>query len=143
MKLSDRLPFYFIVAFFVLGGGVVAWQKFGSSGSRSADELVLPQLSDQAAAGKVAYETYCAKCHGVNAVGSDKGPPLLHDYYNPGHHGDIAFVAAARRGVPRHHWNFGDMPPVPGVSDAELVSIIRYVRELQAANGIVYRQHRM
>lgn len=28
------------------------------------------------------------------------------------------------------------MPPVKGITDAELKSIIRYVREIQSANGI-------
>jgi cytochrome c551/c552 len=35
------------------------------------------------------------------------------------------------------------MPPQPQVSDEELAAIIRYVRELQTANGIFYRPHRM
>lgn len=143
MKLTDRLPLLFVIGFFVVGGGFVVWQKFGSSGGGSAGGPILPSLSDQAAAGKVAFEKHCAKCHGVNAIGTDSGPPLLHDYYQPGHHADMAFVSAARQGVPSHHWNFGDMPPVPDLSDRELIDIIRYVRELQIANGIVYRPHHM
>jgi hypothetical protein len=35
------------------------------------------------------------------------------------------------------------MPPRPEVQQKEVASIIDYVRELQEANGIVYRAHRM
>jgi hypothetical protein len=35
------------------------------------------------------------------------------------------------------------MPPQPQVTHGQLESIVRYVRELQAANGIAYRPHRM
>jgi hypothetical protein len=35
------------------------------------------------------------------------------------------------------------MPPQPQVSDDQLAAIVRYVRELQEANGILYRQHIM
>jgi mono/diheme cytochrome c family protein len=48
-----------------------------------------------------------------------------------------------RHGVRQHHWPFGDMPAQPQVTDEQLAQIIRYVRELQAANGIVYREHRI
>jgi hypothetical protein len=48
----------------------------------------------------------------------------------------MAFLLAARQGSRAHHWSFGDMPPVPGVSDAELADIIAFVREVQHANGI-------
>lgn len=67
----------------------------------------------------------------------------MHDIYNPGHHADEAFLRAARNGVQQHHWRFGDMPPQPQVSDEQLVQIVRYVRELQQANGIRFKPHRM
>ena len=98
--------------------------------------LVVPALSPAAEAGQQAFEQHCAECHGTNAAGSDRGPPLVHRLYEPGHHADIAFVLAARQGVRAHHWRFGDMPPVPGVTDEELAGIVDYVREMQRANGI-------
>ena len=49
---------------------------------------------------------------------------------------DVAFVRAAKLGVRQHHWRFGNMPPVDGIKDQELASIIFYIRELQRANGI-------
>jgi mono/diheme cytochrome c family protein len=90
----------------------------------------------QGSSGKVAFATHCAECHGTNATGTDKGPPLVHRYYVPSHHADFSFVQAVRQGVRQHHWRFGNMPPQPGVSQEEINLIIGYVRELQRANGI-------
>jgi hypothetical protein len=64
------------------------------------------------------------------------GPPLVHPVYRPGHHADVAFELAVRRGVRAHHWRFGDMPPQPAVPPGEVGQITRFVRELQQANGI-------
>ena len=86
--------------------------------------------------GKRAFDANCSVCHGEAALGTAQGPPLVHGYYNPGHHADVAFTVAATRGVPQHHWNFGDMPPVPAVSAAEVEQIVRYVRWLQREAGM-------
>jgi len=100
-------------------------------------DVTVPTLSAVAVRGQAAFAQYCAECHGSSGQGAEgKGPPLLHQFYHPGHHGDAAFVAAARQGTRQHHWGFGDMPPVAGVSDQDLVAIIAFVREMQHANGI-------
>ena len=93
--------------------------------------------------GKTLFDKNCAQCHGPEGKGSKKGPPLIHPYYNPGHHSDTAFFMAVRKGVKRHHWNFGDMPAQPKVNDNEIAQIIHYVRQIQEAHGIVYQEHRM
>jgi mono/diheme cytochrome c family protein len=103
----------------------------------------IPQLSDQAMAGKEAFDDTCASCHGTGGSGTTKGPPLIHDIYNPGHHSDMAFVLAAKNGVRRHHWSYGNMPPQPHVSEQEIEKIITYIREIQRANGITYKEHKM
>jgi hypothetical protein len=56
--------------------------------------------------------------------------------YHTNHHAAAAFLLAAKRGVPQHHWTFGNMPPQPQVGDRSLQQIIAYVRELQQANRI-------
>ena len=89
-----------------------------------------------AQAGQAPFGQYCAACHGATAGGTDTGPPLVHPYYVASHHGDMAFVMAARQGARAHHWDFGDMQPVPDVTDEELEALILYVRELQQANGL-------
>lgn len=87
--------------------------------------------------GKRAYEAVCATCHGANGQGrQDKAPPLVHKIYEPNHHGDMAFVLAAQNGVRAHHWKFGNMPAVEGVTQADVLNIVSYIRALQRANGI-------
>ena len=105
-------------------------------GNDAAGSAAGPGLSAQARQGKIAFNARCALCHGVGAAGTALGPPLAHRIYEPGHHQDFAFRNAIRNGVTAHHWQFGNMPPVPGVSDADVEAIICYVRELQRAAGI-------
>ncbi len=107
-----------------------------ASGAAAEGEVVLPALSAEAQLGEAAYGVYCAECHGVNAAGTDQGPTFLHRVYHPGHHADQSFLIAALRGARQHHWRFGDMKPVPGVDPATVELIVRYVRELQKANGV-------
>ncbi|MGJ8627444.1 MAG: c-type cytochrome [Sulfitobacter sp.] len=101
-------------------------------------DVVLPEtLSQNAQIGKRGFEAKCAVCHGVNAAGQDGvAPPLVHIIYEPNHHADEAFQLAATRGVRAHHWSFGDMPPVEGITRADVTMIVAYIRELQRANGI-------
>ena len=89
-----------------------------------------------ASEGESLFSANCSVCHGEIGDGSNSGPPLVHKIYEPGHHPDFSFQNAVRNGVRSHHWNFGDMPPVTGVSDDELESIIAYVRDLQREAGI-------
>lgn len=113
-------------------------QRQGSDASGEVDlaTLAIPELTAEQATGKALFDGSCAACHGANAAGSDQGPPLVHRIYEPSHHGDMAFVLAARQGVRAHHWRFGDMPAVEGVSDSDVQQITAYVRTLQRANGI-------
>ena len=87
-------------------------------------------------AGMELFNDNCLLCHGEKATGSDAGPPLIHAYYQPYHHPDFAFHSAVNRGVPMHHWFFGDMPPVPGLSEQDVDQIICYVRTLQKNSGM-------
>lgn len=108
--------------------------------SGASTEMVavsLPDLSAEAGRGQGYFGAVCAACHGPNAGGLDgKGPPLVHRLYVPGHHSDQAIVMAARRGVQSHHWRFGNMPVITGLTDGDLREIIAFLREVQRANGI-------
>ncbi len=101
-----------------------------------ADQIVEPTLSSAGQMGQIAFDDNCAACHGAKAAGSENGPPLVHKIYEPSHHADFSFVRAAKGGVRAHHWRFGDMAPVPGVTDKQIEWITKYVREMQRANGI-------
>ena len=105
--------------------------------------LLLPLLSIQVQAseqieipfhlakGQLLYEKYCSSCHGIDLAGSNEGPPLLHAFYKPSHHGDKSFYRAALQGVKQHHWEFGDMQPVPGMTPKKVKSVVAYVRFYQ------------
>lgn len=94
-------------------------------------------FSQQEEIGQRAYDAVCATCHGAHAQGRDGiAPPLVHKVYEPGHHGDMAFVLAAKNGVRAHHWKFGNMPAVEDVTQADVMNIVAYVRALQRENGI-------
>ncbi|MCL4757860.1 MAG: c-type cytochrome [Rhodocyclaceae bacterium] len=86
--------------------------------------------------GKPLYETHCAACHGIDLKGSEAGPPMLHKIYEPSHHSDAAFQIAAAQGVRAHHWKFGDMAPVPGLTPDDVAHITAYIRMHQRRVGI-------
>jgi mono/diheme cytochrome c family protein len=88
------------------------------------------------AEGERLFSDNCARCHGARAAGTDAGPPLVHIVYEPNHHADMAFQRAVALGVPAHHWNFGNMPPVSGLDEAAVEQITAYVRWVQRAAGI-------
>lgn len=88
------------------------------------------------ASGESLYGLHCQRCHGPRATGAAQGPPLVDPVYRPAHHADAAFLIAAQRGVAAHHWTFGNMPPVPGVTADDVAAITGYVRWLQRAAGI-------
>lgn len=95
-----------------------------------------PGLMPNPAQGKASFEKNCAQCHGPDLRGSKQGPPLLHRIYEPSHHADIAFQIAVKYGTRQHHWNFGDMKPVEGVSPDDVADITAYVRYRQREAGI-------
>ena len=144
-----------VAAFFLVGGLAVYWNATQSAQQPAGHSMVPPdtgsvaqgapivevslpaELSANAQIGKRVFEAKCAACHGTNAAGQNGvAPPLVHKIYEPNHHSDMAFVLAAKNGVRSHHWNFGNMPPVEGLTDADVKMIARFVRELQAENGI-------
>ena len=101
---------------------------FGFSAAQAQVDIKIPFTY---ARGQMLFDKNCSSCHGVDLNGSDKGPPLLHPYYKPSHHGDEAFYKAALKGASAHHWKFGDMPAVKGMTKEKMKSIIPYVRYFQ------------
>lgn len=105
-----------------------------------AQALAVPQpspgLMPNPAAGKTLYGKHCARCHGQNLMGTVEGPPFLHKIYEPAHHGDAAFQRAVKFGVRAHHWGFGDMPPVAGLTPDDVAQITAHIRARQRRAGI-------
>ncbi len=128
--------FKFLATALLLAGLAVAsgvgWAQSGAIYPGPKEPEMTPRLQ----LGLMNYSAYCASCHGKTAGGSDKGPTFIHRVYHPGHHTDDHFFTATKRGTRAHHWKFGDMKPVEGVSDAQLELIVEYVRAVQRVNGL-------
>ncbi len=117
-----------IITSFVIGSLVaIANQQV------SSDEIEIPF---RYARGNLLFKENCSSCHGLEMTGTDKGPPLLHAFYKPSHHDDASFYRAGINGVRAHHWNFGDMPPVEGMTVAKMNSIVPYIRFFQQKNKL-------
>lgn len=112
------------------------------AGCTTTDEPAAPQPTVEIDRGPTVYDgeesfqNRCAVCHGQQADGTATGPPLVNRLYEIGHHPNFSFHNAVNKGVTAHHWNFGDMPPIPNVPPEEIDAIICHVRDLQRAEGI-------
>ena len=127
-------------AYFTLRPEPLPAQATGSSSPTTGGALVtiqMPPIEGNAAIGQRIFETTCTGCHGSNGTGVDgAGPPLIHRVYEPSHHGDEAFQRAVAYGVQSHHWPFGNMPAVEGLTRGDVAMVVAYIREIQRANGI-------
>ncbi|MBI4714617.1 MAG: cytochrome c [Nitrospirae bacterium] len=110
-----------------------AGEALGEEGEKAASAAPAPKAFQK---GESLYNGKCASCHGTRGVGTDQGPPFVSRIYEPNHHGDEAFQRAVQIGVRPHHWNFGPMPPVPGLNREETTAIIGYIRWFQRPAGI-------
>lgn len=139
------LPIIF-AAFLVATAGYNYWGKeqapvaqaaSSTTKSRFEVDVKVPALEGNQLIGEKIFAAKCSACHGENAGGIEgSGPPLVHKIYEPSHHGDGAFIIAAKNGVRSHHWRYGNMPPVDGVTNGDVKMVIEYIRALQRANGI-------
>lgn len=130
---SERvLPGHALMAS-VLCSALLTLSVFAAPVAQSAASKLPAELQP----GEGKFNTFCARCHGPEAMGTKQGPPLVHKIYEPNHHGDAAFQRAAANGVRAHHWQFGDMPKVQGVQPEDVDHIVKYVRWLQRQAGIM------
>ena len=118
--------------------GHAAGMYHGPAGPSPVTGLIeSPRVPFQYGLGMHVFRNKCADCHGPWAEGTaDKGPPLVHQFYEPNHHNDAAFHRAVQTGTKQHHWQFGDMPPVEGVNRQQAESVIKFLRWWQEQNGI-------
>lgn len=113
----------------------VAALSMGVAACGSDDTAPTNAAGSQVERGAEVYAESCASCHGADLRGTDKGPSHLSIVYEPNHHTDDSFRSAIINGSPQHHWNFGDMEPVEGLSDNEVEAVIAFVRAEQARQG--------
>lgn len=119
----------------IAGGLGMAAAVLGAC-SGGTENAATPATSNGTLDGRGLYASHCARCHGGDLRGTTQGPPFLDAIYRPAHHSDAAFQIAVKNGVRPHHWNFGPMAPVEGLTDAQVAQITAFVREEQQAVGI-------
>jgi mono/diheme cytochrome c family protein len=125
-----------VVVVFTFGGGDGATAGAPVDPHTGLSEFDIPiQDPDLVNAGRETFGVTCSACHGPDLRGTTTGPSLLSVIYNPIHHPDELFLAAALNGVAAHHWGYGDMPPVAGLTEAQLLEVVAYVRETQSIEG--------
>ncbi len=136
--------FVMLVAIVVLGiGGIVLHMTFSAT-EHGDTRIAQPILagSDRSVPsdfsnGHKGYLNSCVSCHGQWAGGTASGPPLVHPYYKPDHHGNVAFYRAIAQGVQAHQLSFGNMPAQSHLSKEQAESIVRFVRWLQRDSGLI------
>ncbi len=110
----------------------------GNSNTADPNPLHLPPRGfvGDSQQGEKLFQQNCQSCHGLSGQGTNQGPPLVDNIYNSHHHANLAFNLAVKNGVRSHHWNYGDMKPLPDVSPEMVEHIIQYIRKLQKQAGI-------
>jgi len=76
--------------------------------------------------GAAIYGANCASCHGGALEGTDRGPALVDPIYDGLTDADMR--TAVRNGVEETRWEFGPMPAMGGLSDAQIDEIVAFVR---------------
>jgi mono/diheme cytochrome c family protein len=133
--IQQKSPFF--AAVLVLAPVILAGCEAPDSGQvREGLRFPGPDFVADARRGQELFQAKCAQCHGTDAGGTRQGPPLTDMIYRRAHHADITFYMAVNYGVAPHHWRFGRMPPVEGLTPADVGHIVAYVRQEQRAAGI-------
>lgn len=106
-----------------------------STDSDAGDTGIARQDPQLVSLGADIFQASCALCHGTDVRGTENGPSLLSQVYEPNHHADISFLLAVQRGSPAHHWRFGDMPAIEALTQDDVEAIVAFVRETQRTKG--------
>ena len=138
---------YFLIGVPVIAAAAATFQLASNPAPENAPQsnaqgepivtVQMPPLEGNSLIGQQIFTRRCAECHGDNAAGkAGAGPTLIHIIYELSHHADEAFPRAVGLGVRSHHWSFGDMPPVDGLTRGDVAMVTAYIRDVQRANGI-------
>ena len=113
----------------------IAVTTLSLAGCGSDEDAAITERPTAEDSGREVYDESCASCHGLDLRGTDEGPSFLSIVYEPNHHTDASFRSAILNGAPQHHWPFGDMEPVEGLSVDDVGAVISYVRAQQQRLG--------
>lgn len=122
----------------ILGSVIIISACDGVPDGKNSNPLHLPPQGfiGDSVTGETIYSQNCLACHGNAGLGTNQGPPLVHKTYSTRRHAELAFHLAVKKGVRAHHWNFGDMKPIPGLSPEDVGHVVQYVRAIQRKSGI-------
>ena len=71
---------YLVAAVLIGGSGIGVWQLVGNNKSTfTARSIIVPELSEQALRGKIAFDRNCSRGHCVNAAGTSQGPSFVNE----------------------------------------------------------------
>lgn len=132
VKITNWIGFVFLTLIMI--GTLTGCKGEEEKPLKSLSTSVVPAEFEK---GEVAFNSYCAECHGEKGSGSKEGPSFIDKIYKPNHHGDMSFLLAVKNGVRAHHWRFGNMPKILGVTEKEVKEIVEYVRWLQR-DAVIY-----
>ena len=125
-----------IIVVLAMGSFLIACEKLSPEDRRQALHLPPLGFKGDAQKGLTIFQTNCVACHGPSGGGTVQGPPLVHQVYRTNHHANLSFHFAVRDGVKSHHWNYGDMKPVPEITPEETEHVVAYIRREQRRKGI-------
>jgi len=131
-KIVVRLAVLVLVIFLLLA---VFYQRPDNAAKR-APYLPAEGFVADAGMGDRLFAKHCIQCHGQQMQGTANGPPLIHAYYHPDHHADLAFYLAVYQGVHQHHWQFGNMPAMKQLTPDDAGHLLLYIRQAQQEAGM-------
>ena len=132
-KLIIRAMMLILVVFILLA---ILYERPGINANKRADYLPAKGFVGVVLKGSKLFSENCIQCHGISLQGTQKGPPLIHSYYRPEHHGDLAIYLAVYRGVSQHHWQFGDMPAMKQLTPEDAGHLLLFIRTEQKKAGL-------
>ena len=144
MKKRQRMAMLAVIAWIVFGAvaALVYVALSGEGDDGVTVEVIAAELSEEAIQGEALFKANCPGVPRRERGGHEAGSAADSRHLQSGSPFGQGFLSGGRRlGVRAHHWPYGDMPPQPQVKEAEVALIIRYIRELQEANGIVYKRY--
>jgi len=132
-KIIIRLMLVVLIVFVLLA---VFYQRPDSTKQQRADYLPDEGFVAKRETGQFLFNQNCISCHGKALEGTNSGPPLIHAYYKPEHHGDLSIYLAVYQGVTQHHWQFGNMPAMKHLSAEDAGHLLVFIREEQKRAGL-------
>lgn len=121
MPLTSKIHFFFCLWLAIIYPALTPVRPLAFSARGAA------QASTALAAGRKSYEAHCAVCHGLDGRGGEHAPGIANSK-DVQERSEEALEKIVRQGIPA-----AGMPAFGSLPDAEIVSVVKYVRSLSGA----------